>query len=447
MSKTISVTGNHAAAWAARTAEPAVIAAYPITPQTTVVEKIADFVEAGELKSEYVRVESEHSAMAACIGASALGLRTFTATSSHGLALMHEMLHWAGRARLPIVMPVINRALGPPWNVWTDHTDTMATRDTGWIQFYAANNQEVYDTVLMLFRICEDPRILIPGMVAMDAYILSHTFMEIEVHDHAEINDFLPSYKAGHWKLDPKDPMACGNLAGPEYYYELSYAIHEGFEAAKELIPKIEKEFETHFGRNHGGFIDTYQCEDAEVILLTLGTMGEEAQLAVEELRKEGIAAGSARLRIFRPFPTEELQTLANKAKAFVVVDRSLSYGHSGAAVTEIRSALYRGGQNIPVLGVIAGLGGRDVRYTDMKEIFQAGFDAADKGEVGPGDGGHAAVGAAVKLELEFIRKGRPVQLVLILHGQLVTELLGIVTGPLAHGLAHAVRRGAQVRP
>lgn len=384
MSKIVSVTGNHSASWAARTAIPAVIAAYPITPQTTIVEKIAEFVENGELKSEYVRVESEHSAMAACIGASALGLRTFTATSSHGLALMHEMLHWAGRARLPIVMPVVNRALGPPWNIWVDHTDTMSQRDTGWIQIYASNNQEVYDTVLMLFRLCEDSKVLLPGMVAMDAYILSHTFTSIEVYEHEEITDFLPSYEAGHWKLDPKDPMATGNIAGPEYYYELSYAVQEGFEAARKLIPKVETDFKKHFGRHHGGFIDTYQCDDAEVIFIALGTMGEEAQLAVEGLRNEGVAAGSARLRVFRPFPAEQILALAKKAKAFVVADRSLSYGHLGGVATEIRSALYRGQQTIPVQGVIAGLGGRDVRYTDIMKLIQIGFDVADKGEAQP---------------------------------------------------------------
>ncbi len=384
MSKIISVTGNHSASWAARTAVPAVIAAYPITPQTTIVEKIAEFVEKGDLKSEYVRVESEHSAMAACIGASALGLRTFTATSSHGLALMHEMLHWAGRARLPIVMPVVNRALGPPWNIWVDHTDTMSQRDTGWLQFYAANNQEVYDTVLMLFRICEDPHVLLPGMVALDAYILSHTFTSIEVYEPEEITDFLPSYEAGHWKLDPKDPMATGNIAGPEYYYELSYAIHEGFEAARRLIPKVETDFKKYFGRSHGGFINTYQCDDAEVIFIALGTMGEEAQLAVDELREEGIAAGTARLRIFRPFPAEQLQKLARKTKAFVIADRSLTYGHLGPLATEIRSALYRGGQNLPVQGFIAGLGGRDVRQSDIKKMIQIGFDVADKGEARP---------------------------------------------------------------
>ncbi len=384
MSKIVSVTGNHSASWAARTAIPAVIAAYPITPQTTIVEKIAEFVENGDLKSEYVRVESEHSAMAACIGASALGLRTFTATASHGLALMHEMLHWAGRSRLPIIMPVVNRSLGPPWNIWVDHSDTMSQRDTGWIQFYASNNQEVYDTVLMLFRLCEDPKVLLPGMVALDAYILSHTFTSIEVYEHEEITDFLPSYEAGHWKLDPKDPMATGNIAGPEYYYELSYAIHEGFEAARKLIPKVEADFKKHFGRQHGGFIDTYHCDDAEVIFIALGTMGEEAQLAVDELRSEGVAAGSARLRVFRPFPTEQIQALAKKAKAFVVVDRSLSYGHLGGLVTEIRSALYRGKQTIPVQGVIAGLGGRDVSHMDIKKIIKIGFDVADKGEPKP---------------------------------------------------------------
>lgn len=384
MTKIVSVTGNHSASWAARTAIPAVIAAYPITPQTTIVEKIAEFVENGELESQYVRVESEHSAMAACIGASALGLRTFTATSSHGLALMHEMLHWAGRSRLPIVMPVVNRSLGPPWNIWVDHTDTMSQRDTGWIQFYASNNQEVYDTVLMLFRLCEDPKVLLPGMVALDAYILSHTFTSIEVYEHDEITDFLPSYEAGHWKLDPKDPMATGNLAGPEYYYELSYAIHEGFEAARKLIPKVEADFKKHFGRHHGGFIDTYRCDDAEVILIALGTLGEEAQLAIDELRKEGVAAGSARLRVFRPFPAEQIQALAKKAKAFVVIDRSLSYGHLGGVATEIRSALYRGGQTIPVQGVIAGLGGRDVNYKDIKKLIQVGFDVAEKGKAKP---------------------------------------------------------------
>jgi pyruvate ferredoxin oxidoreductase alpha subunit len=236
----------------------------------------------------------------------------------------------------------------------------------------------------MLFRLCEDPKVILPGMVALDAYILSHTFTSIEVYEHDEITDFLPSYEAGHWRLDPKDPMATGNIAGPEYYYELSYAIHEGFEAARKMIPKVEADFKKHFGRSHGGFIDEYQCDDAEVIFLALGTMGEEAQLAVEELRDEGIRAGSARLRVFRPFPAEQIQALAEKAKALVVVDRSLSYGHLGGVVTEIRSALHRGGQTTPVQGVIAGLGGRDVSSSDIKTIIQLGFEVADKGEAKP---------------------------------------------------------------
>ena len=384
MTKTISVTGNYAAAWAARTAQPAVIAAYPITPQTTIVEKIAEFVETGQLKAEYVRVESEHSAMAACIGASALGLRTFTATSSHGLALMHEMLHWAGRARLPVVMPVVNRALGPPWNIWSDHTDTMAARDTGWIQFYAANNQEVYDTVLQLFRLCEDPDVLLPGMVCMDAFILSHTSMPVTVYEHEEIADFLPDYDPGHWRLDPDHPMAHGNIVGPEYYYELSHAIHEGFQAARRLIPRIDEEFYRRFGRRHGGFIQTHRCDDAEVIIIALGTMGEEAQVAVDRLREEGALVGVARLRVFRPFPVEQIRRLASRAKALVVVDRSLTYGHAGPLATEIRAALYGGGLRTPVLGFIAGLGGRDVRHSDLEWMLKEGIKAADTGQAGP---------------------------------------------------------------
>jgi 2-oxoisovalerate ferredoxin oxidoreductase alpha subunit len=368
MAQTVIDTANHIAAYAAKAARVQVVAAYPITPQTSIVERIAELVESGEFDAEYIRVESEHSAMAACIGAAASGVRTFTATAAHGLVLMHEPLHWASGSRLPIVMPVVNRALGPGWNIWADHTDSMSQRDTGWIQFYCADNQEVFDTIIQAYKLCEDERVLLPSMVCLEAFILSHTYMPVKIPDQGKIDDFLPPYKP-KWCLDVDNPLSHANIVSPEWYMEFRYMMQEGMENAKQLIPEIEKEYVKQFGFEHGGLVDKYKCEDADLILLTMGTIGSEAKIAVDNLRKEGLKIGSARVRVFRPFPREEIRELAENVQMFTVIDRGISFGMEGFLAEETKASLCNREDEPLIAGFIAGLGGRDVTFKTIEKI------------------------------------------------------------------------------
>jgi len=368
MAQTIIDTANHVAGYAAKAARVKVVAAYPITPQTTVVEKIAEFVESGKMDAEYIRVESEHSAMVACIGAAAAGVRTFTATSAHGLVLMHEALHWASGSRLPIVMAVVNRAMGAPWSIWPDLSDSLSQRDTGWIQFYCADNQEVFDTIIQTYKLCEDERVFLPAMVCLEGFILSHTYMPVKIPDQKEIDDFLPPYKSG-WILDVDQPFSHSNLVSPEWYMEFRYMIQEAMENAKQLIPKIDREYGKRFGSEHGGLVEKYKCENADLILFTMGTMGTEAKIAVDRLRKEGLRIGSARVRVFRPFPIEEIEKLAEQAQMFTTIDRHISFGMEGFLATEIKASLFNGKGSQLVAGVIAGLGGRDVTSETIEKI------------------------------------------------------------------------------
>jgi len=366
MSEIMIDTGNYIAAKAAIMAKPDVVAAYPITPQTTLVEGIANYVASGEYKGEYICVESEHSAMSACIGASEAGSRTFTATSSHGLLLMHEMLHWAALARLPIVMCNINRVIGPGWNIWTDENDAISQRDTGWIQLFASSNQEIYDTLIQSFKLAERSDVLLPVMISHNAFILSHTSMPAEIPTQQEIDDFLPSYKPT-WKLDVDNPTTQGNIIGTEHYEKIRKAMQDAQMNAKQLIPDIAKEWEEQFGRYHGGLLEYYQCDDAEYILISMGAIGAESKEAINNLRKEGINIGLARLRVFRPFPTEEIIKLSKQAE-LIVIDRNISVGSGGAVFNEIKSALY-GESEGKLTGFIAGLGGKDVPYGDIEKM------------------------------------------------------------------------------
>ena len=374
-------TANHIAGYAAKAARVKVIAAYPITPQTTVVEKIADFVENGKMDAEYIRVESEHSAMVALIGAAAAGVRTFTATSAHGLALMHEALHWASGSRLPIVMTVSNRAMGAPWSIWPDLSDSLSQRDTGWIQFYCADNQEVFDTIIQAYKLCEDEKVFLPAMICLEGFILSHTFMPVKIPEQEKIDDFLPPYKSG-WLLDTNKPLSHSNLVSPEWYMEFRYMIQEAMENAKKLIPQIDRECGKVFGFEHGGLVEKYQCEKADLILFTMGTMGGEAKIAVNNLRKEGLKVGCARVRVFRPFPTEEIVKLAEQAQMFTALDRHISFGMEGFLATEIKASLFNQRDRPPVTGFIAGLGGRDVTYETIEKIAKNSLKHMRDGKV-----------------------------------------------------------------
>ncbi|MBN1855945.1 MAG: pyruvate ferredoxin oxidoreductase [Dehalococcoidia bacterium] len=361
-------TGDRIAAKAAQMARPEFIAAYPITPQTVIVEKTAEYVEMKELDCEYMRVESEHSAMTAVIGAAATGVRTFTATSSHGLALMHEMLHWASMARLPIVMVNVNRALGPGWNIWADQTDALAQRDTGWIQIYASSCQEIFDAVIQAYRLAEMEEIQLPVMVNYDAFVLSHTSMPVEIPEQAEIDAFLPALQP-LWRIDPDDPLTHGNILPQAEYGGMRKDLHMAHMKALESIPAIADEWKSRFGTYHGGLVEEVLCEDAEYVIVAMGAFGAEAKVATQELRRDGIKAGLARVRAFRPFPSEVFRRLSAN-RTFVVIDRGVSIGAGGGIYTELKSALY-GYSTAPVQGFIAGLGGRDVTFVEMAEMVR----------------------------------------------------------------------------
>lgn len=381
MAQIVIDTANHIASYAAKVARAKVVAAYPITPQTTIVEKIAEFVERGEMEAEYIRVESEHSAMAACIGAAAAGVRTFTATSAHGLALMHEALHWASGARLPIVMAVVNRAMGAPWSIWPDFSDSLSQRDTGWLQFYCADNQEVFDTIIQAYRLCEDERVFLPAMVCLEGFLLSHTYMPVQIHDQNEIDDFLPPYKSG-WTLDVNNPVTHANLVSPEWYMEFRYMIQEAMENAKRLIPEIDMEYGRLFGFKYGGLVDKYHCEDADLIICTMGTMGCEAKVAVDDLRKEGLKVGAARIRVYRPFPVEEIRKLAEQARIIATIDRHISFGMEGFLASEVKASLYHMEEKPLIASFIAGLGGRDVTFKTIEEIAKKSLKWMERGRV-----------------------------------------------------------------
>ena len=366
MSSVMIDTGNYIAAKAAIMCRPDVVAAYPITPQTTLVEGIANYVKTGEFKGEYICVESEHSAMSACIGASAAGVRAFTGTSSHGLLLMHEMLHWAALARLPIVMCNINRVVGPGWNIWADENDSISQRDTGWIQFYCSSNQEIFDTVIQAFKLGEHEKISLPVMVSYNAFILSHTSMPVYIPDQKDVDDFLPRRKP-KWKLDVNNPITFGNIILPAEYEKVRKDMQKAQEDAKKLIVNIADDWKKRFGRSHGGLLELYKCDDAEYILIAMGAIGAESKVAIDNLQKNGYKVGLARLRVFRPFPQEEISKLGEKAD-LIVIDRNVSIGIGGAVFNEVKSSLY-GKSNAKVYGYIAGLGGKDVTYKDIETM------------------------------------------------------------------------------
>jgi pyruvate/2-oxoacid:ferredoxin oxidoreductase alpha subunit len=363
------MTGNYASAYGAKVCRAEVVSAYPITPQTSIVEKIASLVSSGEMKAQFVNVESEHSAMAALISASMTGARTYTATSSHGLLLMHELLIWAAGARTPVVMSNICRANGPPWSVWVDHHDAIAQRDTGWMQVFCESNQEVLDSIIMAYKLGESDSIRLPTIINEDAFILSHTVEPVDVPDMEQVDKFLPPYNP-RFRLDVNEPYGFGSLVMPDMYMEFRFKINEAMEAARQGWRDVEKDFEKAFGRNHGGLVEFYSCEDADVVLVMAGSIASTAKDVVDKLRSEGKKVGMARIRVFRPFPVEEIRKLAKMANVIGVCDHSYSFGHWGAMASEVRGALY-GTKDMPVLkNYIVGLGGKDMTPEIIEKIF-----------------------------------------------------------------------------
>jgi pyruvate/2-oxoacid:ferredoxin oxidoreductase alpha subunit len=343
-----------------------VVSAYPITPQTQIVELLSEMCAKGELDAKFIAVESEHSALTACVGASAAGVRTFTATSSQGLLLMHEIIHWAVGARLPIVLVNVNRAVGPPWSIWTDQNDSLSQRDTGWLQIYCESNQETQDTIVQAFKIAETVRL--PVMVVLDAFFLSHTFEIVDILEPEDVRPFLPPYQTDV-RIDVSNPHSFGNLASPGEYFELRYMIQKAMESSREVVRAVDREFEERFGRGYG-VVKPYRCDDAEIILVTSGTVASTARAVIDEMRDDGIKIGSLKIRVFRPFPFEEVYEVLSKAKKVAVIDRNISTGHHGIFYQEVKSALY-GKTDIPIIGYIAGLGGRDMTPKVIRSIAE----------------------------------------------------------------------------
>ncbi|RLE09419.1 MAG: pyruvate ferredoxin oxidoreductase [Candidatus Aminicenantes bacterium] len=360
------IMGNHALSYGAMLSRVQVIAAYPITPQTQVVELLSEMCADNVLDAQFIKVESEHSAMAACLGASLAGARTFTATSAQGLALMHELLHWASGGRLPVVLGNINRAMAPGWSIWSDQNDSLSQRDTGWVQFYCGSNQEVLDSVIQAFKVAE--KLHIPAMIILDAFSLSHTYEVVEVPEQEKVDEYLPPFQP-KFRLTPDDPHAFGGLTSPDHYLELRYKLQKDMEKAPALIEETGQEFQELFGRKLG-LVDPYQCDDAEIILVTSGTAGYTACVAVDHFRQQGLKVGNLRIRTFRPFPFEIVKDILSQAKKVAVVDRNISYGHHGIFYQEIKSALY-GHSPVPVFGYITGLGGRDITLDTFRQIIE----------------------------------------------------------------------------
>ncbi|MHA1769786.1 MAG: pyruvate ferredoxin oxidoreductase [Candidatus Thorarchaeota archaeon] len=382
--KTELMSANYAAARSVVSARVEVVAAYPITPATTVPEQVALLNEKGIFKGQFIRVESEHSAMFACIGASSTGARAFTATSSNGLLLMDEALHWAAAARLPIVLNNINRSVSPSWNIHTCHDDAYSKRDTGWIQFYVASVDELYHTIIQAFKLAEDERVLMPVMVNSDGFVLSHTVSTFDYLEPEEVDAFLPPYSPPHWVMDPEDPISHGNIVFPEYYAEFRYQMHEGTKNAMKVYKEVEKDYKKHFGKYFGGPIDCYRCDDAKVVFTSQGSVGAEAKDAVDELREEGYKVGNARIRMIRPFPVDEIRELASRVDGIASFDRGVSYGFGGPVANDIRSTLYATKHRPIVKSYIGGLGGRDMTVTDIKNVILDTVKAVEEGEAEP---------------------------------------------------------------
>ncbi len=360
--------GNGAVAEAVRLARAEVISAYPITPQTSIIEEIASMVSEGGLDAQFIKVESEHSALAGCIAAASAGARTFTATSSQGLALMHELIHWAAGARLPIVLADVNRALAPGWSIWTDQNDSLSQRDTGWMQVYCQSSQEVVDSVVQAYRVSE--RVLLPTMVVLDAFFLSHTYEDVEVPEQEMVDGFLPPLELPH-RMDLERPAALGNLVFPDRYMEFREKMHLAHRAALDVWEEVGREWGELTGRPYG-LVEEYRMEGAELVLVTAATTASTARPVIDALRDEGVPAGLLRLRVFRPFPARRIREILAGRKKVVVLDRNCSFGHHGIFHQEIKSALYElpGDRQPGLAGIIAGLGGRDVTPDDLREML-----------------------------------------------------------------------------
>ncbi len=370
VNKKVALTGNEAVALSMKQINPDVVAAYPITPQTEIVQFFSSFVANGQVDTEFVTVESEHSAMSATVGASAAGARAMTATSANGLALMWEVVYIAASNRLPIVMPVVNRALSAPINIHCDHSDTMGARDSGWIQLYSENSQEAYDNMIQAVRIAEHPDVLLPVMVMMDGFIISHGLENLEVMDDESVKDFVGTYKPDHYLLDIENPITMGPLALFDFYFEVKRQQAEAMKNAKDVILDVAKEYKDLSGREYGLF-ESYKLDDAEIAIVVMSSAAGTGKYVVDKLREEGKKAGLLKLRVFRPFPHKEIAEALKHIKALAVMDRAESFSDFGGPLfAPIRSALFDVKNDIKVVDYIYGLGGRDIVPPHIEKVF-----------------------------------------------------------------------------
>ncbi len=371
MIKRVPLTGDQAAAEAMRQIEPDVVAAYPITPQTEIVMNFSQFVADGRVKTEMIPVESEHSAMSACVGAASAGARTMTATSANGLALMWEIVYIAASTRLPIVMPVVNRALSAPINIHCDHSDTMGARDSGWLQVYCENAQEVYESIISAVRIAEHPEILLPIMVCQDGFITSHAVEGLEIFDDQRVKSFIGEYNPRFSLLDTDKPVTVGPLDLQDYYFEHKRQQSEAMDKALSIIPVVLAKFNKSFDRNYG-LVESYKLDDAEVAMVVMSSTAGTAKVAVDNLRAKGLKVGLLRPRFFRPFPKKAIVQALSKLKAVSVLDRSESFSTQGGPLfVEIKSALYESDRQPLLNNHIFGLGGRDIDIDEIEDVFK----------------------------------------------------------------------------
>lgn len=369
MSNKLFVSGDEAVALAVRQAKPHVIAAYPITPQTIVVERLADFVEDGSLDSQYLYVESEHSAMSACLGASAIGARAFTATSSQGLLYMVECLPYASGSRFPIVMMNANRSIAAPWSIYNDQRDSLSQLESGWIQLYAENAQEAYDMVLQAYKLAEDPDVMLPVMVNLDGFVLTHTYELLQTIDQEKVDAYIPYQKFAN-RMDLDQPMATSITAGPLFNMEFRYQQHEALRNAGKKFAEVDAEYGKLFGRSYGGMVEAYRCEDADAVIVTLGSVAGTVRCVVDSYRAEGKKVGLIKIRCMCPFPAKEIALAANSAKAVGVLEKNINFGFEGTVFSEVNSALKQQGVNVPAQNYVGGLGGRSISKEDIEKIY-----------------------------------------------------------------------------
>lgn len=373
----VFVSGNEAAAIGVKLARPHVISAYPITPQTVVVERLSEMVERGELKAEFIHVESEHSALSAAMGASAVGARAFTATSSQGLVYMAECLHYASGGRFPIVMMNANRSLALPWSIYGDQRDSLSLLDSGWLQVYVEDAQESLDMMIQAYAIAEHKEVLTPVMVNLDGFVLTHTYELVEVPRQEDVDEFLPPFDTEN-KLDFENPKNMCFSSSPSDNMEFKYQQHKAALKASEVIKKVDQSYREKFGRGYGGLVDGYRCDDAEIILITLGSITGTCRVVVDELRNQGKKVGVLKIRFMRPFPEKEIIDTTRRAKVIGVLEKDISFGYEGTVYTNVNSTLIKSGKPIQSYNFIAGLGGRDISREDIKSMYDYLEEAAN---------------------------------------------------------------------